>query len=72
MIQNERKQKRESMVQGIDLCRCFELATSNEKDVNYLILHEIESENLLDYTFDFELNGSMPIGPFELKTNITF
>ena len=35
-------------------------------------LHEIRNKVLLDYTSDFQLNGSMIIGPIEHKTNIRF
>ena len=69
---NERRQKRENMVDDIDLGRFFELATSNKIYVNNLNLHEIKNEFLQDYTGDFELNGKMINGPIELKTNIRF
>ena len=69
---NERRQKRENMVEDIDLTRFFELATSNKIYVNNLNLHEIKNEILQDYTGDFELNGKMIIGPTEHKTNIRF
>ena len=71
--QNERKQKREIMVdEDIDLGSFFELALSNKIYVNKLNLHEIKNENLLDYTGDFEGNGSMPIRPVEHKTKIRY
>ena len=70
--QNQRKQKRENMVEDIDLARFFELATSNKLYVNILNLHEIKNEILQDYTCDFELNGVKIIGPTEHKTNIRF
>ena len=70
--QNERRQKRENIVDDIDLGRFFELATSNKIYVNSLHLHEIKNEILLDYTGDFELNGKMNNGPVEHKTNIRF
>ena len=70
--QNERRQKREKMVEDIDLARFFELATSNKIYVNNLNLHEIKNEILQDYTGNFELNGLMIIGPIERKTNIRF
>ena len=70
--QNERRQKRENMVDDIDLGRFFELATSNKIYVNNLNLHEIKNEILQDYTGAFELNGKMIIGPVEHKTNIRF
>ena len=69
---NERRQKRENMVDDIDLGRFFELATSNKICVNNLNLHEIKNEILHDYTSDFELNGKMIIGTVEHKTNIRF
>ena len=69
---NERKQKRENMIDDFDLGRFFELATSNKKYVNSLNLHEIKNEVLQDYTGDFELNGLMIIESVEHKTNITF
>ena len=69
---NERRQKRENMVDDIDLGRFFELATSYKIYVNNLNLHEIKNEILQDYTGDLELNGKMIIGPIEHKTNIRF
>ena len=50
----------------------FELATTNKRYLNGLNLHKIKSENLKDYTGDFELIGSMMIGEIEQKTNIRF
>ena len=70
--QNERRQKRENMVEYIDIGRFFELATSNKIYVNNSNLHEIKNENLQGYTGDFELNGLMIIGPTEHKRNIRF
>ena len=70
--QDERRQKREKMVEDIDTGRFFELATSNNIYVNNLNLHEIKDEILEDYTGDFELIGKMIIGPVEHKTNIRF
>ena len=70
--QNERRQKRENMVEDIDLGRFFELARSNKNYVNNINLHEIKNEKLQGYTGDFELNGLMIIGPVEHKTNISF
>ena len=70
--QNERKQKRENMVEDIDLGRFFELATSIKIYVNSSNLHEIKNEILQDYTGDFVSNGLMIIGPVEHKTNIRF
>ena len=70
--QNERIQKRENVVEDIDLGRFFELATSNRKYVNGSNLHEIKNEILEDYTGDFELIGSMLVGEVEQKTNIRF
>ena len=72
--QNEMKEdkKKENMVEDIDIGRFFELATSNNINVNNLNLHEIKNETLKDYTGDFELIGKMIIGPVEQKTNIRF
>ena len=70
--QNERIQKRENVVDDIDLGRFFELATTNIKYVKGLNVHEIKNEFLLDYTGDFELIGFMLIGETEQKTNIRF
>ena len=50
----------------------MEVATSNKIYVNGLNLHEIKNEVLLDYTSDFELNGSVLIGHIEHKTTIRF
>ena len=72
MKQNERKQKRENIVEDIDMGRFFELATTNKRFANSLNLYEIESEILEDYTGDFKLIGSMMIGEIEQKTNIRF
>ena len=70
--QNQRRQKKENIVEDVDLGRFFDLATRNKKYVNNLNLHEIKNEILQDYTGDFELNGKMIIGPIEHKTNIRF
>ena len=70
--QNERRQKRENMVEDIDTGRFFELATTDRQYVNALNLHEIKNEILEDYTGDFELIGSMLVGEIEQKTNIRF
>ena len=70
--QNERRQRRENMVEEIDIGRFLKLATSDKMYVNNLNLHEIKNEILQDYTGDFELNGKMIIGPVEYKTNIRF
>ena len=70
--QNERRQKRENIIEDVDLGRFFELATINKIYVNNLNLHEIKNEILEDYTGDFELIGKMIIGPIEHKTNIRF
>ena len=68
MKQNERKQKRENFLQeDFDLGRFFELATTKQINVNRLILHEIESEILEEYTIDFELIGCMLIGEIDKK-----
>ena len=66
--QNERRQKRENMVEDIELGRFFELATSNKIYVNNLNLHGIKNDVLQDYTGDFELNGKMINGPIEHET----
>ena len=70
--QNERRQKREDMVEDIDTGRFFELATTDRHYVNALNLHEIKNEILEDYTGDFELIGSMLVGEIEQNTNIRF
>ena len=70
--QNERRQKRENIVEDIDIGRYFELATTDRKYVNGLNLHEIKIEFLEDYTGDFELIGSMLVGEIEQKTNNRF
>ena len=70
--QNERRQKRENMIEDIDIGRFFELATTDREYVNGLNLHEIKNDILQDYTGDFELIGKMIIGPIEHKTNIRF
>ena len=73
MKQNERRQKRQNLIdEEIDLGWFFELATSNKIYVNSLSLHETKNEILQDYTGDFELKGLMIIGPIEHKTNISF
>ena len=64
---NERRQKRENMVEDIDIGRFFELATTDRKYVNGLNLHEIKNEILEDYTGDFQLIGSMLVGEVEQK-----
>ena len=60
------------MVEDIDICRFFVLATTNKRYVNGENLHEIKNEFLEDYTSDFELNGSMMIDEIEQKTKIRF
>ena len=70
--QNERRQRRENMVEDFDIGRFFELATSDKIYVNNINLYEIKNEILQNYTSDFELNGKMIIGPVEHKTNIRF
>ena len=42
--QNERRQKRENMVEDINIGRFFELATTDRQYVNALILHELKNE----------------------------
>ena len=51
--QNERRQKRETMVEDIDIGRFFELPTSNKIYVNNWNLHEIKNEISQGYTSDF-------------------
>ena len=71
--QNEIRQKRQNLIdEGFDLCRFFELASSDKIYVNSLNLHEIKNEVLQDYTGDYELNGIKIIGTIEHKTNIRF
>ena len=70
--QNERIQKKENVVEDIDIGRFFESATINKRYVNGLNLHEYKNETLEDYTGDFELIGSTVIGEIEQKTNIRF
>ena len=70
--QNERRQKRENMVEDINIDRFFELATTDREYVNGLNLHEIKNDILENYTGDFELIGSMLVGEIEQKTNIRF
>ena len=72
MKQNERRQKRENMVEDNDLSRFFELAASNKIYVNNLNSHEIKNEVLQSYTGDFELNGIKINGPIEHETYIRF
>ena len=69
--QNESRQKREIIVEDIDIGRFFELATTDRKYVNGLNLHEIKNENVEDFTGNFELFGSMLVGEIEQK-NIRF
>ena len=69
---NERIQKRENIVEDIDLSRFFELATTDKIYVNGSKLHEIQNEVLEDYTGDFEIIGSMLVGEIEQKTNFRF
>ena len=73
MKQNERERKRENILDDdFDIGRFFELATSNTINVNRINLHEIKNENLLYYTGDFELYGSVLSGEVEHKTNLRF
>ena len=69
---NEKRQKRENMIEDIDIGRFFELATTDRKYVNGSNLHEIKNDILEDYTGDFELIGSILVGEIEQKTNIRF
>ena len=70
--QNERNQKRENMLEVIDLGRYFELATTNKMYVNGLHLYEDKIEILLRFKGDFELTESMLVGEVEQKTNFRF
>ena len=70
--QNERRQKRENMVEDVNLGRFFELATSDKIYVNNLSLHGIIYQILQDYTGDFKLNGLMVIGLIEHIRNFRF
>ena len=63
--QNERIQKKENMVEDINVGRFFELATTDREYVYGLNIHEIKNDILEDYTGDFELIGSMLIGERE-------
>ena len=64
---NERKQKRQIMVQeDIDIGRLFELAAIDKLYVDELNLHEIIGI-LLKFTANFELSGSMDIGLLNVK-----
>ena len=65
--QNERRQKRENMIEDINIGRFFQLATTDRQYVNGLNLHEIKNDILEDYTGDFELIGSMLVGEIEQK-----
>ena len=70
--EKERKQKRENMVEDIELGSFFELATGDKIYVNNINLREIKNEILQDYRGDFVLNGSMITGRIEHKRNIRF
>ena len=65
----ENKKNENLVKEYVTLGKFFELATSDKIYVNNLNLHEFKKENLLDYKGDFELNGSMIIGPFDYRTN---
>ena len=68
--QNERRQKRQNLVEDVDLGRFFELATSNKIYVNNLNLHEIKNFILQGYTGVFELIGKLILGPIEHNKTI--
>ena len=70
--QNERRQKRENLVEDINIDRFFELATTDREYANGLNLHENKNDVLENYTGDFELIGSMLVGEIEQKTNNRF
>ena len=73
MKQNERKQKKENIVnEDLDLGRFFESESSDQVHVNRLNPHKIKNEFSLDYKGDFELSGSIIIGRNKHKTNIRF
>ena len=68
--QNERKQKRENLIdEDIDLGNFFELASSDKIYVSGLNLHEIKNELLLDCRSDCELNGLLDVGFAKHKVN---
>ena len=58
------------MKEDVDLGRLFELATTDKIYVDQTNLLEIKTENLQGCKSEFDLNGSMIIGPIEYKTNI--
>ena len=69
--QNERKQKRQNIIdEDIDLGRFFEIALTNKICVNSLSLHEIENVILLSYGGDFEVIGKLSIGDHIRQTHI--
>ena len=71
--QNERKQKRENLIdEDSDLGKFFELASSDKVYVIGLNPYEIKNEISIHYKGDIELNGLMFIGPIGHKTIIRF
>ena len=62
-----KENKRDKMVEDIDLGMFFEIATSNKIYVNSSHLHENKCAISKDYTGDFELNGLINVGPIESK-----
>ena len=70
--QNERRQRRENMMEDIDIGRFFELATSDSIHVNNLNLHAIKNEILLHYVGAFEMVGNLKVGDQIKQTNIRF
>ena len=69
---NERRQRRENMVEDIDIGRFFELATIDKIYVNNLNLHEIKNEILLHFVGAFEMVGNLKVGDQIRQTNIRF
>ena len=67
-FQNRQKVVEEDIISG----RFFDLATTFEKYVNGVKLHEIENDMLDDYTVDFEMTASMLVGEIEQKSFIRF
>ena len=59
-----KKTKIENIIDGvIDMGKFFELTTSDKTYVTGINEHEIKSQVVPDCTGNFELNGSMVIGP---------
>ena len=60
------------MDKDIIVGKFFELASSDKNYATGLYLYEYKSEKLLNSRGDFELYGSMIIGPVDHKTNFSF